>query len=195
MTCVITEFHQAALSQETPFLATVELFGQNEIQEMLRGYLQAYYQFHLHEEEDLGEEELNERELQARTALDALVAMFAEQESFRNEDCASKFLSTATSRNDQDILRCFSTWVDDIMGKHNPQNGLVYLMASTAEELSNLLEPWATTNSMVAEDGFSQAPSFWPMVRIVRVGMQSHLLQRGIIVSDLPGQFLSSVYF
>jgi len=187
MTCVITEFHYAPLSQETPYLATVELFGRNEIQEMLQEHLQAYYQFHLERQGDLDEEELGERELQARTALDVLVAIFAERETFRNEDCAREFLSNATSKDDQHILQCFSTWIDEFMGKYKPQEGLICLTASTAEELSNRLEPWVTSNSMVEEDGSSQAPSFWPIVRIVRVGMQSLLLQRGVILSDLPG--------
>ncbi len=187
MTCVVTEFHLASLCQETPFLATVELFGRIEIHGMLQDYLEAYYQFHLEKEEDLDEEELNERELKARTAFDVLVAIFAEQDCFRDENCALEFLNRATSDKDQTILQCFSAWIDELMEQHKPQDGLVHLTASTAEELNILLEPWVTTNSAVNGDGFGQAPSLWPMVRIVRVGMQSKLLRRGIIISDLPG--------
>ncbi len=189
MTCVVTKFHHAPLSQDTPFLATVELYGRNEIQEMLQKYLQAYYQFHLQSKEELDDEEVDAREHEARTALDVLVAMFAERESFRNEDHANEFLSKAMSKDDRNILQCFSTWIDEFMGKHKPQDGLIHVTASTADELSNRLEPWVTTSSMIEDDGCTQTASFWPMVRIVRVGMQSQLLQRGIVISDLPGSF------
>lgn len=194
MTCRITEFHQAPLSQETPFLAVVELYGRDQILEMLAAHLCAYFRFHRESQEDLEEGESNERELEAHTALDFFVALFAARENFRNESCASDYLSKATSKDDQEILQGFSTWVDELMNEQKPQNGLIYLTASTAEELSIRLEPWVTTKSMAEDDEYSKTPSFWPVVRIARVGMHSALLQRGCIISDLPGGSILPAY-
>lgn len=191
MTCTVTEYQQAPLSQETPFLATVELYEKGQILEILHEHLQTYYQYRFEGQEELEDGEAGELELRARTALDILIALFADHESFRNQECATEFLRTATSKDDQVILQCFSKWIDEIMEMNKPQDGLIHLTASTPEELSSRLEPWVSSNSIVEEEGYSQSPSFWSIVRIAKVGMRSSLLERGVIITDLPGQPLS----
>lgn len=169
-------------------MATIELFGGAQIKEMLKQDLQAYYQFHHEDTTDLDEIELRERELQAQTALDSFLAMLASRPQFQNEECASEYLSSATCGGDTNILTTFSAWVEESMQEYKPQAGCISLTATTPQDLNYRLEPWVTTNPLGDDGAYSKTPSWWPIVRVVRVGMHSVLLERGIIVADLPGK-------
>ena len=187
MTSVITEFMAASAVQETPFQAEVELFENERIQQILEDHLQAYCRFYLEDTEELDEDELMERKTQAQTALEAFLALFASRAEFRDEDSAANFFGNFASIDDTTILAQLSTWTQYVMLQYKPRNGSIYLTANTAEKLNRRLEPWVTTIPIWDVDGCSRSPSLWPIVRSVKVGMQSTLLQRGIVIADLPG--------
>ncbi|KAL6720208.1 hypothetical protein ACLMJK_002129 [Lecanora helva] len=193
MTCVITEFMAPLAVQETPFVAEVELFGQTEIQEMMKENLKAYHKYYKEDLTGLDDLELRERESHAQTALDSFLAMFAPRPEFKDQDSAGQYLLNDTSQDGTETLETLSEWIQESIQEHKPENGSILLEANTAEELSNKLEPWVTTNSLGEEDDCVKTASLWPIVRIVRVGMSSPLLERGIIVADLPVLALSGL--
>ena len=176
--------------QETPFMATIELFGQEQIQEMLKENLEAYIRFHHESIDGMDEEEIQELKCQANTAQESFLAMFAPKSHFQSEESARKYLSSATLTDCSAILESFSLWIQEFMEKYKPRNDLLFLTASTAEQLNSQLEPWVTSNPQSEAYALERLSSWWPIVRIVRVGLHSLLLERGIVVADLPGKLL-----
>ena len=185
MTCVITEFGAASPSQGTPFVASIELYDRSQIREMLKEHLEACCRFLQEDNEGLDEEEQRERECEAQTAFDSFRAMFASKSQFETEDNALKYLRTVTMANITTSLDFFSTWIQEFLQLYHPQENMVTLRAATAEDLSTELEPWVTTNE---DNGCRRISSWWPIVRIIRVNMESRFLEQGIVVADLPGK-------
>ena len=189
MTCVVTEFMAPFVKQETPFMATIELFALEQIREMLEEHLKDYIKFHHDSLDDIDEEEKDERRRQAQTAFEAFYAMFGSKSQFRNEESACDFLNSGTLADHTEILSLFILWTEELIQSQELQAGSIILTARTADELNFQLEPWVTTNSVLEDEEGDRISSWWPIVRIVRVGLQSLLLKRGIIIADLPGNF------
>ena len=188
MTCVITEFGAASPSQGMPFMATLELYERSQIREMLKEHLEAYCRFHQANDEDLDEEERREMECEAQTALESFLAMFASKSQFENEDNAFEYLKKVTLASITTTLDFFSTWIQEFLQLYLPQKNLIFLRAANAEDLSSKLEPFVTTNLLSEDNGCRRISSWWPIVRIVKVSMESRLLEQGIVVADLPGK-------
>ena len=67
------------------------------------------------------------------------------------------------------------------------EDGLLCLNGHTGEELGGKIEPFANTCTDVDDKG-RRTPSLWPLVEIVRVGLQSRLLKQGLVIADLSGR-------
>ena len=160
-----------------------------EITKMIRGHLEAYYEYHLHRDE-LSEDELETAELDAGTALTTFHTLFADKEEFRSQDRAANFLLTAKDSSDCLILGKFEVWIASLMSLIGAEGGIVYRSSDTTEDLAFKLETFvATISTLEDDDGETPEalPSLWPIVKIVRVGLQSHFLSQGLIIADLPG--------
>ena len=162
------------------------LFELRQIKVILREYYQAHFK-HIR---DTGDNETASEELQkdADTAVEALQALFADHEEFRDEDNAREFLSAGTSDADPRIISTLESWMEELISRYGAQNGPIKRSADTTAEMSRILEPFVTMAESGADCGDLQAASLWPIVRLVRVGVHSPLLKRGIIIADLPGR-------
>ena len=189
-TCVITEYRQASKTQVQPFHAEIELFNMEEIRKMMREHLEAYYGYHFNRQDEVSEDELDTAELDAGTALKVFQALFADREEFRGQDRAQNFLRTAKSSSDSAILSELVAWIENLISLIGGEGGIVHRSSDTTEDLALKLETFVGINSILENENgetLEALPSLWPIVKIVRVGLQSHFLSQGLVIADLPG--------
>ena len=189
-TCVITEYRQASQTQVQPFHAEIELFNMEEIRKMMRDHLEAYYEYHVNRQDELSEDELKTAELDAGTALKVFQALFADRQEFQGEDRAQNFLRTAKSSSESAILSDFVVWIESLISLIGGEGGILHRSGDTTEDLTFELETFVGINPTIENENgetLEASPSLWPIVKIVRVGLQSHFLSQGLIIADLPG--------
>lgn len=187
-TCVITEYKQAWPGQKTPFMAEIKFYGLDKIRNIVQHEFRAYYNFTIADIDDENEETQDELSACQETAVEIFKALFANREEFHDEDTIEDFFSTATSADDRKILNTLIKWVQRIMVEHGANDGSLCLNADSVEELADKVAPFTKTCTYVANDEGRLNPSLWPLVEIVRVGLQSRLLNHGLVIADLPGK-------
>ena len=189
-TCVITEYRQASQAQAQTYNAEIELFNMEDITKMMTGHLEAYYEYHFNRQDEISEDELETAELDAGTALKIFQALFADREEFRSQERARNFLETAKSSSDSAILSKFEVWIANLISLIGAEGGIVHRSSDTTEDLAIKLEAFVGMNPILEDENgetFEAVPSLWPIVKIVRVGLQSHFLRQGLVIADLPG--------
>ena len=189
-TCVITEYRQASQEQAQPFNAEIELFSMEEITKMMTDHLEAYYEYHFNRQDEISEDELETAELDAGTALKIFQALFADREEFRSQERARNFLKTATSSSDSAILSKFEIWIAYLISLIGAEGGVVHRSSDTTEDLAFQLESFVGMNPTLEDESgetLEALPSLWPIVKIVRVGLESRFLSKGLVIADLPG--------
>lgn len=122
------------------------------------------------------------------TAIETFKAIFGNRDELRDEEAINGFLAAATSADNRYILHTLYKWMEAAMTQYGAEEGLLHLTAHTVEELSRKMEPFVRTCTHILGDEGGSSPSLWPLVEIVRVGLQRPLLQRSIVLADLPGQ-------
>lgn len=185
-TMVITEFTKASDTQKTPYKAEVYFYDTREIDTMLKEHLAHWYQFFTKNSESLGGDESEDIEAAASTALEVFKALFIDREECRNEGAIRNLLNRATSAADKNTLAKFSEWTRDMVSRKDAESGLISVNANTSLDLQQKLEPFLQ-RSTNCDDEETPSPSYWPLVKLVRVGLNSPLLNRGLVLADLPG--------
>jgi hypothetical protein len=197
-TCVITEYMQAPQTQLQPFQATIEILGPEELESMLAGHLEAYYKYFCVPSEGLEGDALQLAVLEASTARDVLRALFVHRTPFRTKTAAQAFLATASSAKDKNMLKMFTTWMQESIALCNSENSLITVSGNTCEDIVGQLDVFVTNRSSVddeeedEEDEEESCFSLWPIVKVVKVGLQSALLARGLIIVDVS--YISRVH-
>ena len=186
-TCVITEYKNAWPGQKTPFRAEIIFYGLDKIRTIIQDNFRAYYNYSIADIENEDQETKEELSACQETALETFKALFANRDEFRNEEKIKNFFGTAKSERDKDILQILQKWVEKIMIQHGANDEVLCLNAHTVEDLASEVQPFANTCPYRDDDG-RPTLSLWPLVEIVRVGLQSRLLEHGLIIADLPGR-------
>lgn len=171
-------------------MAEIKFYGLDKIRTIIQHEFRAYYNYKF-ADTDVEDQELQE-ELCAshEIAVETFKALFANKNEFRDEDAMEEFLRTARSAEDKNMLRILHSEVEKILIEYGADNGLLCLHAKSVEELAGKVAPFAKTctNIFMANDEGCLTPSLWPLVEIIRVGLQSRLLKHGLIIADLPGK-------
>ena len=187
-TCVITEYKNAWPGQKTPFMAEIKFYGLDKIRTIIRHEFGAYYNYSIADIGNESQETQDELSACQETAVEIFKALFADREEFCNEDAIEDFFSTATSAEDRNVLNTLVKWVERIMIEYGANDGLLRLNAYSVEELAGKVAPFTKTCTSMANDEGRLSPSLWPLVEIVKVGLQSRLLKHGLVIADLPGK-------
>lgn len=165
------------------------MFNHNTIRVILQVHLEKYYKYNFESRDDLDQEALDELNAESTTALETFQALFLNRDQFKNENSANRYIQKASSACDKDILEQLYQWVHESISKSGAQNGIILRSADAPDELANNIARFVKTcPDSVDDEGYS-LPSLWPIVEVVRVGLRSPLLERGLIVADLPGKF------
>ena len=156
----------------------------------MREHFEAYYEYHFSRQDEVSEDELETAELDAGTALKVFQALFADREEFRGQERARAFLRTAKSSSDIAILSDFVSWIENLISRIGGEGGIVHRSSDTTDDLAFKLETFVGINPILENENgetLASVPSLWPIVKIVRVGLQSHFLSQGLVIADLPG--------
>lgn len=162
------------------------------IETILRGHLKAYYEYHCNRSEELKGDELEAAELDAGTAITAFEALFADRAEFRDKESTQRFFSATTSAEDPKMLAKLLSWVKDLMALYSCDNGVIHRSSRTSDSFYEYIEQFVAMNPILVDengDPLEPTPSFLPIVKIVRVGLQSAFLSRGIVIADLRTYF------
>lgn len=169
-------------------MAEIRFYGLDKIRTIIQHEFRAYYDYTIAKIGNQNQETQEELSECQETAVETFKALFANRYEFRNDEAIEDFFSCATSAEDKNILHILHKWVEGTMIEYGADEGLLCLNAHTAEELAGKVEPFANTCTDVKNDEGRQTPSLWPLVEIVRVGLQSRLLKHGVVIADLPGK-------
>jgi len=190
---------QAPQSQLHPFQATIELFSVQEIEAMLARHLEAYYKYFCVRSDDLEGAALELAAIEATTAMKVLRGLFVHHAPFRTKETARAFLATTVSAKDKKFLSMFSTWMQDMMVVAGSENGVISRSGNTCEDIVAELDMFITNWRSVGDDEVEEeeeeeeeedegykCPAYWPIVKIVKIGLRSALLARGLVLVDIP---------
>ncbi|MCJ1433884.1 hypothetical protein MMC27_003249 [Xylographa pallens] len=181
-TFVVSEYHAAWASQTKRFAAEIKFFEPAERETILKEYFADYYRFTLEDIDELEEATRRDYELRRDTSMEAFLALYAEYPEFQSEEAGQAFLDTATSDHDPMILDKLYTWSREVIASCEADNSVVERAADTAIDLGGKIERFVKT-----WNGDEILSSPWPLVKLVKIGLHSVFLSRGVVLADLPG--------
>ena len=187
---MVTEYRQALETQVQSFHAEIELFNMEEIGTIIREHVVACREYHLNRQPELSEDELEAAAHDAETALKIFQALFADQEGFEGPERAQNFVRMAVRSSISEIVSKFVAWIKNLISRVGGEGGIIYRSSDTTENLAFKLDTFVGTSPIFNNDHgeiVEASPSLWPIVKIVRVSLQSHFLSQGLILADLPG--------
>ena len=117
----------------------------------------------------------------AQTAVEALVAMFRDHDEFESFESAGNFIRACSPLDLHSVSMQLSSWTAQLLSKSHVDEGAAQVESDSGEDFKRKLEPF------VRSPNDSMKPSCWPLVQTVSVGLSSPILNRGVILADLPG--------
>ncbi|KAH7093109.1 hypothetical protein FB567DRAFT_609442 [Paraphoma chrysanthemicola] len=183
-TCVITEFCQAPSTQTAPYAAEVQFFCLEMCRKLVRDLFTQWYT--VKEKQRQNSDDVDDEDLsKMSTARDCLNQLFADRLGF---DSSETFMATATSAEDPKVLKQFMSWTDDIhrMFIEDGETS-VHFSSSTPETLTEQYHPFTRECPNASFKGKPLRFTPWPLVQIVRVTLNSPILQQNVIIADVPG--------
>ena len=189
-TYVVTEYRQALETQVQSFRAEIEFFNMEEIGNIIREHVEACREYHLNRQPELSEDELETASNDAETALKIFQALFADQEGFEGPERAQNFVRMAVQSSISEIVSKFVAWVKDLISRVGGEGGSIHRSSDTTENLAFELDNFLGTSPIFKDDHgeiVKASPSLWPVVKIVRISLDSRFLSQGLILADLPG--------
>ncbi|KAM0805279.1 hypothetical protein BDR22DRAFT_969026 [Usnea florida] len=186
-TNVITEYHQALPSQQTPFMSEITLERPITVRRILQSHLDRYHSSLCLSNETMDQEAIDELNAHVSTAIEIFQELFADREEFSNEERTREYLERAQSASDTKMLDQLCEWIQESISNYGAEGGILRRSAYAPEELANEIERFVKSCKHVLDEDDCHVPSLWPLVRTVRVFLDSALLKRGLIIADLPG--------
>jgi hypothetical protein len=189
-TWVTQQFMKMFPGQDAPFAARVYFFSSKDIEALLKSNLARFYRannrsdvIHVEEDQEGLAEDYNDR----KTVLDAFMPLFADHEEFESRERATEFLSETTSDSDENMLSLLMSWAVEVVNEHLMGNDFIYVSATTPFNLVNALQPYTHALEDGDEEGYCQP---WLLVRSIEFGLDSPILNAGIVLVDAPGRWL-----
>ena len=120
--------------------------------------------------------------VQASTSFTIFRNLFLDHPEFETEEAGRSFLAEFAVSDEQVALDIMLRWTAALMSSIGESNYLVKRSAETVEGIAEHLRPYVT-----AMNERTIKPCPWPLIKVVRVGMRSSFLERGVVLVDLPG--------
>lgn len=183
-TCAITEFNQSPPIQPKPFAAEVHFFTLAVCTKMVTDLFSQWFRFKQKQRQD--PEGVVDVDLgQMKTARDCLQQMFADRLGIQS---AEKVMGSATSADNPKTVKKLIKWTTEIHQQFVPDGQtFVQFDASTPERLIEQYHPFTREVPNASFRGTPLRFTPWPLVRLIRVYLDSSILQQNVIVADVPG--------
>lgn len=186
-TNVITEYQTAWPRQKSAFMAEIVFYRKDKIMSIVQNEFRAYYEYSFGDLDKVDDATQELMHAHYVTAIETFKAVLADRDEFRDDEAIESFFAVASSADDRIILQTLNKWIEATVIQYGAEEESLYLTAHTVEELSRKTEPFVRTCTHKSGYNGGPCPSLWPLVEIVRIGLQRPLLQRSIVLADLPG--------
>ncbi|KAJ5731564.1 uncharacterized protein N7483_006072 [Penicillium malachiteum] len=185
-TSVVTEFRSTDITHPDPYTIEIEFMESEEIKELLEELLRNFHAFHCpsiySQVPSDGRENVK---LAAERAWQTLESLF-----YYREELTYEFLSEDNEESEDKsekiwdaIIKTLETWTNEALAQRSDQiQGLV--MAVTTDGLQGCRD---YLDYLMASSHENGDLVLWPFINLIRVYIQSPVLQGGLVVADLPG--------
>jgi hypothetical protein len=170
VTSVVTEFHWKQEINPQPFSIEVEYLTQAGIEELVAELVWDYRQPLMVSD---GEDISQDRELAQRRR----VALSALEAAFRHHNDLRAVCDQGCEVPNDAVTAKLVEWTRELQWPTSGVEGRWLADAMSVEECNDLTE-------IFTKD------SFWPFVKVIRIHMQAEVLRNGIVLVDLPGEFV-----
>lgn len=152
---------------------------------------EAYISLPSPKDDDSEIQELDETNAQSSisglTAIRTILALFCDKPECSSEEAVVNFVREASSENDKNLTRKMLFWAWALLKRYvTAEDGLVSVIESaTPEDLLQQLRRYTFDNNDDEDDEREASP--WPLIKKITFGLDSPLLNDGVILVDLPG--------
>ncbi|KAK6004058.1 hypothetical protein QM012_008908 [Aureobasidium pullulans] len=172
-TWVIQEFRSTLPKQSTPSRAEIEYYSEAELEAVITFlFKEAYASLPSSETgSEALDDEFDNRSVSGLTAIKTIQALFCDRPECASEEAITGLLNEASSENDKDVIQKMIIWSRELVRRYAKQDdGLVSVVEHTTTQglLQKLLSPW-------------------PLIKKITFGLDSPMLNDGVILMDLPG--------
>ena len=170
--------------QTKPYAVRVYFYELEECRKVISALLEKYV---INQEisVEVGSEDYNESAMLVESTIEIFRTLFADRNEFSSDASSHQFLSVATTADDDETLLRMYAWVEELLSGYERVDNIVYLEAMTRAELSKVIQPFIMAPLRGSQE--LAVPCPWPIVRLVKIGLDSLLLRNGIIIADVPG--------
>ena len=177
-------------SQQDIFIVEIEFIDDSELRNLICKHFSDYYRHAIECHHGLSDPERDDLAMRSSTALETFIAIFADRSEFLengefDQDLLLEFLSRAKGPRDPAILGSLLEWARAMISNCATCDGKVKFGADTVDQVTATSEQYVRT---VFTDSDRPIRSPWPLVKVVKVKMDSPLLKYGLVLTDLPGE-------
>ena len=180
----IIEYCYSFPNQQSPYSVKIYFFDAAKRRKVLNEHLQNYV-MHQRVGQDMEEEGRSESFMTSETSFEVLSTLFNDRPEFANPTRGRAFLDKELDGPGREILGAMCQWLDELLRSYDVVEDALDLNADTPEDLAKVVEPFIKT-PFIADNEPAQA-SPWPIVRLVKIGLDCPLLREGIVIADVPG--------
>ncbi|KAG9895901.1 hypothetical protein KCV05_g17394, partial [Aureobasidium melanogenum] len=189
-TWVIQEFRATLPKQSTPFRAEIEYYSEAELEAVITFlFKEAYASLPSSRAgSEALDDEIENRNVSGLTAIKTIQALFCDRPECASEEAITGLLSEASGETDKNVIQKMVLWSRELIRKHAKQDdGLISVIEHTTTQglLQKLRE--YTFNGADEEEFAEPVVSPWPLIKKITFGLDSPMLNDGVILMDLPG--------
>lgn len=172
------------LRQTTPFAAKILYLPVKNCQMRFKWLVGTYNRFTFNFDQDWTDEEKNKHRQEANTALATLRTLFCDKRQFESDEATIETLArTYKDGTLANLLGTMAGWYAERLHGKSQENDMSYssCQGHTITELRAALDP------LIMPKYDFDAPSLWPLVKEVFVGVPSSRVLKDLTLVDLPG--------
>ncbi|KAJ5719982.1 hypothetical protein N7493_006860 [Penicillium malachiteum] len=179
-TSVVTEFRNVDNAHPNPYTIEIDFMGSEDIKELLEELLRNFRTYNRPSlcDQISSDEECDKAEMAATRAMRTLESLFHDKEELTPE-----FLGDESEDAWERIIKRLETWAGDVLARRPDQikdrSAVVTTddLQSCKDYLDFLMNSSHKNENLV----------LWPFINLIRVYLQSPVLESGLVVADLPG--------
>ncbi|KAH0401389.1 hypothetical protein KCU89_g4210, partial [Aureobasidium melanogenum] len=189
-TWVIQEFRATLPKQSTPFRAEIEYYSEAELEAVITFlFKEAYASLPSSRAgSEALDDETENRNVSGLTAIKTIQTLFCDKPECASEEAITGLLSEASSETDQNVIQKMIIWSRELVRKYAKQDDdlISVVEHTTTQGLLQKLREY--TFNGADEDEFTEpVVSPWPLIKKITFGLDSPMLNDGVILVDLPG--------
>jgi hypothetical protein len=172
--------------QTTPFAAKVSYQPLKDCHMWFKWLLGTYNRYTFNFDQDWSDEEKNKYRQEANTAVGVLRTLFCDKPRFEFHESTVKTLArTFKDGTRANLLGIMAGWYAERLRGKSQEDDMSYTscQGDTIAELRAALDP------LITPKYDCNAPSLWPLVKEVFVGVPSSRVLQDLTMVDLPGMF------